>query len=161
FLLLACVNVANLLLARAIVRQKEIAICAALGASRKRLIGQFLCESILLALLGAIAGILLTLWFGNYLTVLIPTPLTEQLNLGNVGIDFRVMGFALVISLIVGVFCGIVPALKATNQDIQSVLKESGRSIAGANNRRLLDSFVVSEIALALALLVGATLMIE
>ena len=161
FLLLACVNVANLLFARSVVRQRELAIRAALGASRWRQIRQLMTEAIVLSLFGSAGGILLTVWFGHYLAILIPTPLSQQLNLGDVGIDFRVLGFTLLVSFLVGIISSIAPALKTTNPSLQSVLKESGRSIAGSNNRRLLGFFVVSEIALALVLLISATLMLQ
>ena len=158
-LLIACANVANLLLARAAVRQKEVAIRAAVGASRVRLIRQLLTESILLALMGGLVGVGIAYLTVKALRVFGPDNIPR---LNEVGIDGRVMAFTSFIALLTGVFFGLAPALRASSVDLNEVLKEGGRSVAsgrgGHHTRKLL---VVFEIALSLLLLIGAGLLIR
>jgi predicted permease len=156
-LLIACVNVANLLLARSTSRNREFAIRAALGAGKGRLIRQLLTESILLGIAGGGLGLLLAIWATRTALQHLPVTLPRA---ANVGIDARVLIFTIAISVAVGIIFGLVPALKSLNPVLQVTLNEGGRGGSGARHRAQ-SVFVVVEMALALVLLAGAGLMVR
>ncbi len=155
-LLIACANVANLLLARTAVRQREIAVRAALGAGSGRLALQFLIESAVLALLGGALGLLLALWGVDALVAIDPDRLPRA---AEIGLDGAVVGFTLGVSLLTGIIFGVIPALHAGRVDPAEVLKEGSRGTAGGRMGRFRNALVVAQIALALVLLAGAGLM--
>ncbi len=159
-LLIACVNLANLLLAQASKREKELSIRAAMGAGRARLVRQLLTESTVLSLLGGLAGLVVAYWGRNVLWSFRPPFLLD----GSIDLSFdaRVLGFTLLISLFTGLIFGIIPAIKASGTDINEVLKTGGRGGAlGWTHNRLRGLLVISEIALALVALVGSGLFLR
>ncbi|HLC11752.1 MAG TPA: ABC transporter permease [Chthoniobacterales bacterium] len=157
-LLIACANVANLLLARSAARQKEIAIRAAMGASGTRVLRQMLTESILLSAIGGIAGLVLSIWLTDVLMSMLPEGAPR---LAHIGIDYRVLTFALGVSALTGILFGIVPALQASKLDVTSALKEGGRSGEGHRRTSARSLLLIGEVALSLMLLVGAGLLIK
>jgi putative ABC transport system permease protein len=158
-LLISCANVANLLLARSSARQKEIAIRTALGSSRWRVVRQLMTESVMLAIIGGGAGLLLAVWGIDGLLALAPENLPR---VKEVGIDSRVLLFTLGITLVTGLGFGIAPAIHASRPDLNETLKDAGRgSTAGARRQRVRNLLIVSEVALALVLLIGGGLMIR
>ena len=158
-LLIACVNVANLILAQAASRRKEMALRHALGASRPRLIRQLLAESLLLSVAGGMMGLLLAWWGADLLMALAPESIP---TIGEVGVDNRVFGFTLLVCLLTGVIFGLAPALQTSKPDVNEALKEGGKG--GGSSFRLGRSrnlLVVAEVALAIVLLAGAGLLIQ
>jgi putative ABC transport system permease protein len=156
-LLLACANVANLLLARATTRKSEIAIRAALGASRGRILRQLITESVLLALASGALGVLLSAWGTGLLLRLAPTGIPR---VGDAGIHFPVLVFALALSAVTGILFGLAPALEASRSGVAEALKEGGRSTVSSRRSNRIRSVLMSlQVAMALVLLVGAGLL--
>jgi predicted permease len=156
-LLIACANVANLLLARSLGRSREFAVRAALGASRARVIRQLLTESILLAGVGGALGLLLAFYGTKTVVNILPGTLPRA---GEVSLDVRVLLFTAAVSLLAAIIFGLAPALKTSRINVLEVLKETGRGLSGAR-QRLQKVFVAGEVALALVLLIGAGLMLR
>ncbi|HXY24780.1 MAG TPA: ABC transporter permease [Candidatus Acidoferrum sp.] len=156
-LMIACANVANLLLARALGRSREFAIRGALGASRARVIRQLLTESILLAGSGGALGLLFAVWATKAVHSTLPGTLPRS---NEVSLDWRVLLFTMALSLFVGIAFGLAPALKTSRINLQEILKEGGRG-SSASRHRLQGVFVAGEVAMALVLLVGAGMMVR
>jgi putative ABC transport system permease protein len=157
-LLIACSNIANLTLARAVARQREVAIRAALGADRVRLFRQLLTESLLLSLLGAGLGLLLSWWLVELIVSLNPGNIPR---LDEISLDGRVLAFTLLLSLGSGLIFGLAPALSISKIDLNEALKDASKASVSGHQSNLRRAFVIAEIALSLALLVGAGLMVK
>ena len=161
-LLIACANVASLLLTRSLSRQKEVAIRAALGATRWRVIRQLLTESLLLSSLGGLFGLLIAYWGVGALASVLPAQQLAALPfLKTLRIDTSILAFSVGLSFLTGLVFGLAPALQSSRLDLNEVLKEGGRSSAGGAGHKLRSALVMSEIALAVVLLVGAGLMMK
>jgi putative ABC transport system permease protein len=156
-LLIACVNVAHLMLKRAAVRQKEVAIRMALGASRRRVVAQLLAEGVLLSVLGGAFGVMLAVWASHVLPTLQAVRIPR---LATVAIDSRVLAVTCLLSIFTGMISGVAPALQATRPKLRQWMGE-GRGTTGGVSSRLTGAFVISEVALALVLLIGAGLLIQ
>ena len=157
-LLIAGANVANLLLARATVRAKEIAIRSALGASRARIIRQLLAESLILSALGGAAGLLIAAWGTDLLVSIVPSSIPRA---ASIQVDSVVLTFTFVVAVATGVLFGLAPALQASRRDVRESLSESGRGSVGDARHRLRSALVISEVALALLLLTAAGLLLQ
>ena len=157
-LLIACTNVANLLLARAAARRKEVAIRSALGAGRWRLMRQFLTESVVLALLGGAAGLLVARWTLQALSTLTSGYLSRT---GEVSLDWKVLAFTAALSVLTGLVAGLAPAFHVSRADVQETLKESGNAGSSPRGTWLRSGLAVAEVAAALVLLVGAGLLVK
>jgi putative ABC transport system permease protein len=159
-LLIACANVANLLLARSVDRQKEIAVRIALGASQFRILRQLVVESVVLALVGGAAGLLLASWGVSFLVGSVGTALPRAQN---IAVEWRVAFFALGLSVLTGIVFGLVPAIQAMRMQVRESLNEEGRGSGSgsARHKRLRSALVIGEVGLALVLLVGAGLLLR
>src|SRR5687768_16836657 len=161
-LLIACANVASLILTRSLSRQKEVAIRSTLGANRWRVVRQLLTESLLLSLMGGAVGLLIAYWGVDALVATLPE---AQLNalpfLKSLRIDSIILAFSFGLSMLTGIVFGLAPAIQASRPDLNEVLKEGGRTTAGGARHRLRNVLVTTEIALAVVLLIGAGLMMK
>jgi putative ABC transport system permease protein len=157
-LLIACANIANLLLARNAAREREMALRTALGAAPGRLVRQLLTESVLLAFCGGCAGLLLAAAAIRALSAVAPPELSM---IREIGIDGRVLAFTVIVCLAAGILCGLLPALRARLRDLYGVLKQGGKGASAPNSHRVHNTLVVAEIALALVPLIGAGLLLQ
>jgi putative ABC transport system permease protein len=158
-LLIACVNVANLLLARGASREKEFAVRSALGAGRFRLVRQLLTESVLLSIIGGALGLAVAKWGVKLIIAIDPNDIPRSKN---IGLDWKLVGFTLAVSLFTGIVFGLVPALNAAKVDLNESLKDMGRgSTASRRRKRFRQVLIISEVSLALVLLIGAGLVIR
>src|SRR6185503_422347 len=157
-LLIACANLTNLLLARASARTREIAVRQCLGASAMRIARQTLTESLLLSLCGSVVGILLAVWIVTALKTFVSSQIP---HLETARIDAPVLLFTTAIMLLTGVLCGLAPALRAARINLQDAIKEGARGSSSGSNKRLNNTFVVSQLALSLVLLIGAALFLQ
>jgi len=156
-LLIACANVANLMLARSTLRSKEVAVRTAIGASRSVILRQVLTESVLLAVVGGIAGLLLAVWGTDLLLALAPRALPR---VHDITLDWRVLTFTAFVTIATGLLFGLMPAIQLSSGDLNGTLKEGGRSVTGASGaNRTRSALVIAEVALSLILLAGAGLL--
>ena len=158
-LLIACANVASLLIARATARQKEIAVRLALGASRGRIVGQLLVESVLLAAVGGLLGLAVAAWTTRFLLGFLPTTGTPHLISGS--IDYRILLFNFALSLLTGLLFGLVPALRSTKPNLAPTLKDQVGAVVGGGSMRLRKGLVIAQVTVSILLLVGAGLFIR
>jgi putative ABC transport system permease protein len=157
-LLIACANIANLLLARNAAREREMALRTALGAAPERLVRQLLTESVLLAFCGGCAGLLLAAAAIRALSALAPPELSM---IREIGIDVRVLSFTVFVCLAAGILCGLLPALRTRLRDLYGILKQGGKGAAAPNSQRVHNTLVIAEIAFALVPLIGAGLLLQ
>src|SRR5437868_9685822 len=157
-LLIACANVANLLLARAAVRRKEFAVRAALGASRFRIVRQMLAESLLLAMAGGLLGLIFAIW-----TMPLLSRVTHETvpRMSGVTLNSKILGFNLAVSLFTGILFGLIPALRSSKTNLQETLKDSSATTTDAQGKRLRGALVVAEVAVSVALVIGAGLLVK
>ena len=158
-LLIACINVANLLLARATARGKEVGVRLSIGASRKRLVRQFLTESLVLSALGGIAGLLLA-WGASRALVVLLSERREDFTLAP-GLDWRVLGFTVAVTFLTGIIFGLVPALRGTRVNLNDTLRDSGRVTASGGRLNLAKGLVIVQVALSMLLVAGAGLFLR